>query len=196
MSSSLLSHTLTLQDLQYDATLPNAERACENAGRTSYPCCRMEHYHLYNRSLGRQVRKLKNGALLVLLPLSKTSFQIPGYPNLLAQGTTSDLSAAISAFPSIPFSKSFSFLPWLSWTLMAMLQHLCRNSPICLLSSSLHPRVVIAGMPTRTPPGDRAEASPWTAFLFSVMDTASVIFSSFEPVSPCGRRSHNNKWLS
>jgi len=63
--------------------------------------------------------------------LPQTNFQIPGYPNFLVQVKTSDLSAMISASPAIPASKSFSFLPWLFWILMAMLQHLCKNSPIC-----------------------------------------------------------------
>lgn len=127
---------------------------------------------------------------------AETAVQIPGYPNFLAQVSTSTFKAAISVSPSSPTSKSFNFLPWLSWILMAILQHLSSNSPILLLSASLHPRVVIAGIPMRTPPGDKAEASPWTAFLFRVIDTASHTFSSFEPVRLCGRKSHNSKWLS
>merc|ERR1712146_659579 len=48
----------------------------------------------------------------------------------------------------------------------------------------------------RTPPGDNADASPGTVFLFRVIETQSQTFSTLEPVRPCGRRSHKTKWLS
>mmetsp|Transcript_38892 Transcript_38892/g.93328 ORF Transcript_38892/g.93328 Transcript_38892/m.93328 type:complete len:222 (-) Transcript_38892:581-1246(-) len=48
----------------------------------------------------------------------------------------------------------------------------------------------------RTPPGERAEASPCTALRFSEMDAPSQTFSSFEPVRPCGRTSQRTRWLS
>mmetsp|Transcript_128747 Transcript_128747/g.400566 ORF Transcript_128747/g.400566 Transcript_128747/m.400566 type:complete len:201 (-) Transcript_128747:618-1220(-) len=48
----------------------------------------------------------------------------------------------------------------------------------------------------RTPPGERAEASPCTALRFREMDASSQTFSSFEPVRPWGRRSQRTRWLS
>eukprot|EP00958_Prasinococcus_capsulatus_P007093 scaffold659_cov329-Prasinococcus_capsulatus_cf.AAC.2 len=66
-----------------------------------------------------------------------------------------------------------------------------RNSPTFWKSASLRPREVMAGAPTRTPPGESAEESPKTAFLFNVMCARSHTFSSLLPVSPRGRRSHS-----
>mmetsp|Transcript_31050 Transcript_31050/g.81310 ORF Transcript_31050/g.81310 Transcript_31050/m.81310 type:complete len:202 (+) Transcript_31050:242-847(+) len=63
-------------------------------------------------------------------------------------------------------------------------------------STSLNPRVVMAGAPTRMPPGERAERSPGTQFLFRVTLTASQIFSILEPVTPRGRRSIRQRWFS
>ena len=80
-----------------------------------------------------ELPNLKIGRLFLTVKTSlpQANFQIPGYPNFFVQVKTSDLSAMISASPATPASKSFSFLPWLCWILMAMLQHLCKNSPIC-----------------------------------------------------------------
>lgn len=50
--------------------------------------------------------------------------------------------------------------------------------------SSLKPRVVSAGAPTRTPPGFNAEVSPSTAFLFRVMEVLSQIVCIFAPLNP------------
>lgn len=48
---------------------------------------------------------------------------------------------------------------------------------MCLMkshvSSWVHPRVVMAGAPTRTPPGLKADASPCTALRFNVIEAAS-----------------------
>lgn len=41
------------------------------------------------------------------------------------------------------------------------------------VSSWVHPRVVMAGAPTRTPPGLKADASPCTALRFNVIEAAS-----------------------
>jgi hypothetical protein len=41
------------------------------------------------------------------------------------------------------------------------------------MSFSVRPRLVIAGVPMRTPPGFMADTSPTTAFLFRVMWQAS-----------------------
>mmetsp|Transcript_123991 Transcript_123991/g.332959 ORF Transcript_123991/g.332959 Transcript_123991/m.332959 type:complete len:242 (-) Transcript_123991:664-1389(-) len=102
----------------------------------------------------------------------------------------------MSAFPCRPASKSLSFLPFSAWTLRATWQHLSRNPAIFTKSSVVQPRVVMAGVPMRTPPGESAEASPCTALRLSEMDASSHTFSSLEPVRPWGRRSHNTRWLS
>jgi len=67
-----------------------------------------------------------------------------------------------------------------------------------MMTISLVPieREVTAAVPTRTPPGVAAEVSPTTAFLLSVMLARSQTFSTLEPVSPSGRRSHRLRWLS
>ena len=54
----------------------------------------------------------------------------------------------------------------------------------------------MAGEPMRTPPGVRADTSPTTAFLFRVTWQMSQAFSTLDPVSPSGRRSHSTRWLS
>mmetsp|Transcript_23502 Transcript_23502/g.65093 ORF Transcript_23502/g.65093 Transcript_23502/m.65093 type:complete len:242 (-) Transcript_23502:1727-2452(-) len=93
-------------------------------------------------------------------------------------------------------SKSLSFLPFSFWIFSAIWQQRSRKRAICLKSAVVQPRVVIAGEPMRTPPGERADASPCTALRFSVIDAHSQTFSTLEPVRPCGRRSQSTKWLS
>mmetsp|Transcript_128736 Transcript_128736/g.400535 ORF Transcript_128736/g.400535 Transcript_128736/m.400535 type:complete len:280 (-) Transcript_128736:452-1291(-) len=122
--------------------------------------------------------------------------QRPGYPKVLAQASTSALSALISGLPESPVSKSFSFLPFSAWILSAIWQQRSRKAPIFRKSSVVQPLVVIAGAPMRTPPGERAEASPCTALRFREMEASSQTFSSFEPVRPWGRRSQRTRWLS
>mmetsp|Transcript_41267 Transcript_41267/g.115261 ORF Transcript_41267/g.115261 Transcript_41267/m.115261 type:complete len:216 (+) Transcript_41267:546-1193(+) len=102
----------------------------------------------------------------------------------------------MSALSARPASKSFSFLPFSACTFSAIWQQRSKNSAIFLNSGTWQPRVVIAGEPMRTPPGDSAEASPWTAFRFSEMEASSQTFSTLEPVRPCGRRSQRTRWLS
>mmetsp|Transcript_106116 Transcript_106116/g.295506 ORF Transcript_106116/g.295506 Transcript_106116/m.295506 type:complete len:254 (+) Transcript_106116:395-1156(+) len=114
----------------------------------------------------------------------------------MAQASTSPLSCAMSALPTRPASKSLSFLPFSSWTLRAIWQQRSKNSAIFRKSSEVQPRVVIAGAPRRTPPGESAEASPCTALRFSVMEAISQTFSTLDPVKPCGRKSHRTRWLS
>ena len=86
-------------------------------------------------------------------------------------------------------------------------------------SSSRISRDVNAAVPIRMPPGTWADASPDTAFsgdrgrvhkkkrttlerrdrgdvLLMVMPRKSPIFSTLDPVSLRGRRSHNTRWLS
>lgn len=48
----------------------------------------------------------------------------------------------------------------------------------------------------RMPLGDRDDLSPATVFLLTEMEISSKIFSILDPVRPCGRRSHNKRWLS
>merc|ERR1711972_701129 len=95
-----------------------------------------------------------------------------------------------------PELEVLQFLPFSCCTFSAMWQHLSRKPAIFLKSSAVQPRVVMAGAPMRTPPGDNAEASPCTAFLFSEMEDSSQTFSSLEPVRPWGRKSHKTRWLS
>mmetsp|Transcript_109442 Transcript_109442/g.274135 ORF Transcript_109442/g.274135 Transcript_109442/m.274135 type:complete len:254 (+) Transcript_109442:471-1232(+) len=114
----------------------------------------------------------------------------------MAQASTSLRNCTTSALSAKPASKSFSFLPFSCWTFRAIWQQRSRNSAIFLKCSVVQPRVVIAGEPMRTPPGDSAEASPCTALRFSEMEESSQTFSSFEPVSPWGRKSQSTKWLS
>mmetsp|Transcript_90730 Transcript_90730/g.256433 ORF Transcript_90730/g.256433 Transcript_90730/m.256433 type:complete len:216 (+) Transcript_90730:445-1092(+) len=102
----------------------------------------------------------------------------------------------MSALPARPASKSFNFLPFSVCTFSAIWQHRSKNSAIFWNSATLQPRVVIAGEPMRTPPGDSAEASPWTALRFSEIEANSQTFSTLEPVRPCGRRSQRTRWLS
>mmetsp|Transcript_26385 Transcript_26385/g.79535 ORF Transcript_26385/g.79535 Transcript_26385/m.79535 type:complete len:242 (+) Transcript_26385:150-875(+) len=102
----------------------------------------------------------------------------------------------MSGWPGRAASKSLSFLPFSAWTLSAIWQQRSRKQAIWRKSSAPQPRVVIAGVPTRTPPGESAEASPCTALRFSEMEAPSQTFSSLEPVSPCGRRSQSTRWLS
>mmetsp|Transcript_32391 Transcript_32391/g.100993 ORF Transcript_32391/g.100993 Transcript_32391/m.100993 type:complete len:254 (+) Transcript_32391:211-972(+) len=102
----------------------------------------------------------------------------------------------MSGCPGRAASKSFSFFPFSSCTLSAMLQQRSRKPAILRKSSSVQPRVVIAGEPMRTPPGESAEASPCTALRFREMEAPSHTFSSFEPVRPWGRRSQRTRWLS
>mmetsp|Transcript_9990 Transcript_9990/g.29836 ORF Transcript_9990/g.29836 Transcript_9990/m.29836 type:complete len:242 (-) Transcript_9990:172-897(-) len=102
----------------------------------------------------------------------------------------------MSGCPGRAASKSFSFFPFSSCTLSAMLQQRSRKPAILRKSSSVQPRVVIAGEPMRTPPGESAEASPCTALRFREMEAPSQTFSSLEPVRPCGRRSQRTRWLS
>merc|ERR1712151_1237984 len=119
-----------------------------------------------------------------------------GYPKPTAQASTSALKATTSALSFRPSSKSFSFLPFFSCTDKAIWQHLSRKRAIFLNSSLPQPRVVIAGEPMRTPPGDNAEASPCTQLRFNDIEAASQTFSTLPPVSPCGRTSQRTKWLS
>mmetsp|Transcript_37835 Transcript_37835/g.75401 ORF Transcript_37835/g.75401 Transcript_37835/m.75401 type:complete len:254 (-) Transcript_37835:632-1393(-) len=114
----------------------------------------------------------------------------------MAQDSTSFFSCAMSAFPTRPASKSLSFLPFSSCTFSAIWQQRSRNSAIRLKSSWVQPRVVMAGDPMRTPPGESAEASPCTALRFKEIDAISQTFSSLEPVRPCGRKSQRTRWLS
>mmetsp|Transcript_6747 Transcript_6747/g.9374 ORF Transcript_6747/g.9374 Transcript_6747/m.9374 type:complete len:281 (-) Transcript_6747:507-1349(-) len=102
----------------------------------------------------------------------------------------------MSALPGRAASKSLSFLPFSSCTFKAILQHLSRKSAIFSKSAVVHPRVVMAGAPTRTPPGERAETSPCTALRFSVMEHCSHTFSTLPPLRPWGRRSQRMRWLS
>ena len=53
-----------------------------------------------------------------------------------------------------------SYSEELVWMSIAMLAHLSRKPAILLKSSVIQLRVVIAGAPMRTPPGESAEASP------------------------------------
>mmetsp|Transcript_113733 Transcript_113733/g.157387 ORF Transcript_113733/g.157387 Transcript_113733/m.157387 type:complete len:293 (-) Transcript_113733:90-968(-) len=114
----------------------------------------------------------------------------------MAHASTSFLRATMSALLARPASKSFNFLPFSACTFRQIWQHLSRNSAIFLKSSWPQPRVVIAGAPMRTPPGERAEASPCTALRFSEMDASSQTFSTLEPVKPCGLKSQSTRWLS
>merc|ERR1719215_1278140 len=70
-----------------------------------------------------------------------------------------------------------SFLPFSFWTANAIWQHLSRKLPTVWKSSSVHPRVVIAGDPILTPPGDSADTSPCTVLRFKEMEAASHTFS-------------------
>mmetsp|Transcript_113734 Transcript_113734/g.157394 ORF Transcript_113734/g.157394 Transcript_113734/m.157394 type:complete len:254 (-) Transcript_113734:393-1154(-) len=114
----------------------------------------------------------------------------------MAHSCTSFLRATMSALPSRPSSKSFSFLPFSAWIFSAIWQQRSRKAAIFWKSSALQPRVVMAGEPMRTPPGDKAEASPCTALRFREIEAISQTFSSLEPVRPCGRRSQSTRWLS
>merc|ERR1712217_499697 len=129
-------------------------------------------------------------------PIISEGLPQQGYPKAVAKASTSFLSARTSLHSLRPISKSFNFLPFSFWICKAIWRHLSRNSAIFLKSSSVHPLVVIAGVPMRTPPGDRAEASPCTAFLFNDIEAASHTFSTLDPVRPCGRKSQRIKWLS
>merc|ERR1712061_561609 len=150
------------------------------------------------RTTGRSTKILRRGGAAQRhhVRIVSPSTHKPGYPKVLAQPSTSVLNCAMSALPASPASKSFNFLPFSCCTFKAIWQHRSRNPAIFLKSSAAQPRVVIAGAPMRTPPGDKAEASPCTALRFSVIDAISQTFSSFEPVRPCGRKSQSTKWLS
>merc|ERR1711957_1040409 len=67
------------------------------------------------------------------------------------------------------------------------------SSAIFSKSFSTRVRVVMAGAPIRTPPGVTADRSPGTQFLFSVMLTASHIFSNLDPVTLLGFRSQRTR---
>ena len=65
------------------------------------------------------------------------------------------------------------------------------------MSSSLRPRVVTAGVPTRTPEVTKGfSGSLGMAFLLTVMCTSSRRFSISLPVMCMGRRSTSMRWLS
>lgn len=80
--------------------------------------------------------------------------------------------------------------------------HLLGGSPswmkraTCSKSFSVNPREVSAGVPSRIPPGRRAEASPGQVFLLQVMRAKSNTCSAFAPSIPFGLRSTRHKWLS
>merc|ERR1712072_305128 len=124
------------------------------------------------------------------------STQMPGKPKALAKASTSFLTSSTSLHTFNPASKSLSFLPFSFWICSAIWQQRSKKPAIFSKSALVQPRVVMAGVPMRTPPGESADASPWTAFRFSEIDAASHTFSTLEPVRPCGRRSHRTKWLS
>jgi hypothetical protein len=60
---------------------------------------------------------------------------------------------------------------------------LTRKSATTTKSFSTRPREVRAGVPSRTPPGVKADVSPYTEFLFTVTAARSAAFSTLEPVS-------------
>ena len=92
------------------------------------------------------------------------------------------------AWPSSNFVNVTSFLSGaLAWMVLASWTAPWSMSATASKSASLRPRVVMAGAPMRTPPGESAETSPGTAFLFSVIWQTSQIFSILLPVTPSGQ---------
>mmetsp|Transcript_53406 Transcript_53406/g.165554 ORF Transcript_53406/g.165554 Transcript_53406/m.165554 type:complete len:218 (-) Transcript_53406:4-657(-) len=100
------------------------------------------------------------------------------------------------ASASRPLTKSASLLPVRACTALASSSALRRKPPMASKSPGPQPRVVMAQLPRRTPPGEAGDLSPGRLLRLSTKAARSQTFSILEPVRPDGRRSHNNRWLS
>mmetsp|Transcript_47037 Transcript_47037/g.147400 ORF Transcript_47037/g.147400 Transcript_47037/m.147400 type:complete len:265 (-) Transcript_47037:765-1559(-) len=112
-------------------------------------------------------------------------------------------STSVLSCRSLPGGLSFStFLnstslgPLCFWTSAATSTASPMNSPMRTKSSSMSPREVMAGVPTRRPLGFMALLSPGMVFLLSTMDACSQTASALEPLTPLERRSMSRRWLS
>eukprot|EP01052_Picozoa_sp_SAG31_P026597 SAG31_NODE_2423_length_5725_cov_29.530750_3_plen_159_part_00 len=112
----------------------------------------------------------------------------PGIGKLPANAWTLPRSAATSSLSTRAALKSFSNLPEVLWIFSANWMLSSSKVATCRKSSSLKPREVSAGVPSRIPPGDMALRSPNTAFLLAVMWQASKMLSALEPVMPAWRQ--------
>mmetsp|Transcript_28217 Transcript_28217/g.63810 ORF Transcript_28217/g.63810 Transcript_28217/m.63810 type:complete len:202 (-) Transcript_28217:590-1195(-) len=63
-------------------------------------------------------------------------------------------------------------------------------------SDAVAPRVVMAQLPKRTPPGEAGEVSPGRALRLRTKEIRSQRRSILEPERPTGRRSQSKRWLS
>jgi hypothetical protein len=150
--------------------------------------------------------------------------EIPGSGHLFANVRTSRRSSVTCCGPTLPSAgtvaartKSLSsLLPDSFCTSSASCTARWRKFATVRRSSSRISRDVNAAVPIRMPPGTWADASPDTAFsgeqdrgskkkrggeiggdvLLMVMPRRSPIFSTLDPVSLRGRRSHSTRWLS
>mmetsp|Transcript_27688 Transcript_27688/g.87539 ORF Transcript_27688/g.87539 Transcript_27688/m.87539 type:complete len:329 (+) Transcript_27688:28-1014(+) len=113
-----------------------------------------------------------------------------------AQVSTSSRKRAMPVSEPRPRTKSTSFLPVLACTACASSSARSRKPPIASKSSALQPRVVMAQLPRRTPPGEAGDMSPGRELRLSTREAHSQTFSILEPLKPAGRRSHNSRWLS
>mmetsp|Transcript_92371 Transcript_92371/g.270382 ORF Transcript_92371/g.270382 Transcript_92371/m.270382 type:complete len:301 (+) Transcript_92371:53-955(+) len=124
--------------------------------------------------------------------------QKPTVAKRLAKPSTSAFS-----FKSLPGGLSFStFLnstslgPLCFWTSLVTSIASAINSPMRAKSSSIRPREVMAGVPTRRPLGFMALLSPGMVFLLRTMDDCSQTSSDLLPLTPLERRSRRTRWLS
>mmetsp|Transcript_11672 Transcript_11672/g.31364 ORF Transcript_11672/g.31364 Transcript_11672/m.31364 type:complete len:203 (+) Transcript_11672:113-721(+) len=98
--------------------------------------------------------------------------------------------------PSRPRVKFANFLPVAACTFNAMSRARNKKSAMVWKSFSPAPRVVIAQLPRRTPPGVAGDVSPGNALRLRTNDTRSHKRSIFDPVRLSERKSHNARWLS
>mmetsp|Transcript_21863 Transcript_21863/g.70613 ORF Transcript_21863/g.70613 Transcript_21863/m.70613 type:complete len:232 (-) Transcript_21863:166-861(-) len=124
----------------------------------------------------------------------------PTTGNCPAKASTSARSSANSGHGSALSAalKSASFLPTLAeaLTCFAISTPRWMKWATASKSSSTKPREVSAGVPTRMPPGMKADLSPGTVFLLRATLAISRTDSTRAPSMPEGFRSTSSRWLS
>mmetsp|Transcript_14894 Transcript_14894/g.17118 ORF Transcript_14894/g.17118 Transcript_14894/m.17118 type:complete len:222 (-) Transcript_14894:21-686(-) len=109
----------------------------------------------------------------------------PGNGNCTAYSRTSAPNEDNSVLCSQAFTKSTNLVEGdAAWMCFPISTARVKNSATSSKFFSVRPRVVRAGVPSRTPPGVIALLSPTILFLFAVMWQKSNNFSILEPVMP------------